>query len=111
MVDAGVHFVSATYYLEGDGPLIFSCYERLSSVAHAVGVGHYPCTLAIARDIANGDIAFQNRLLADAKACVQPGLNFYQQKFSVQFRTTVRAFKAALFKFQHSDLMLAHWKS
>ena len=28
-------------------------------------------------------------------ACVRPGLNFYQQKFSVQFHDTVRAFKAA----------------
>ena len=27
--DAGVHSVNATYYLEGDGPLIFTCYERL----------------------------------------------------------------------------------
>ena len=41
MADAGVHFVSATYYLEGDGPLIISCYERLSTVAHAVAVEHY----------------------------------------------------------------------
>ena len=24
-VDGGNHFVSATYYLEGDGPLVFSC--------------------------------------------------------------------------------------
>ena len=29
LVDAGVHFFSATYYLEGDGQLIFTCYERL----------------------------------------------------------------------------------
>ena len=29
-VDGGNHFVSATYYLEGDGPLVFSCYERYS---------------------------------------------------------------------------------
>ena len=26
VVDAGVHFVSATYYLAGDTPLIFSCW-------------------------------------------------------------------------------------
>ena len=38
MVDVGVHFVNATYYLEGDGPLIFTCFERLSAVAHAVTV-------------------------------------------------------------------------
>ena len=42
LIDAGVHFVNATYYLEGDGPLIFSCYERLSAVAQAVAVDHYP---------------------------------------------------------------------
>ena len=28
MIDAGPHYVSAKYYLEGDGPLAFSCYER-----------------------------------------------------------------------------------
>ena len=42
LIDVGVHFVNATYYLEGDGPLIFSCYERLSAVAQAVAVDHYP---------------------------------------------------------------------
>ena len=34
MIDAGNHFTQATYYLEGDGPLVFSCYERLSASAH-----------------------------------------------------------------------------
>ena len=27
-VDVGKHFVKATYLLEGDGPLVFSCYEK-----------------------------------------------------------------------------------
>ena len=96
MVDS-VHFVNATCYLEGDGPLIFTCFEHLSAVFHAVTVGHYPCTLAIAIEIANGDAALQNRLITQAKDCVQPGLNFFQQKFNVQFLTNVRAFKAARF--------------
>lgn len=95
VVDAGVHFVSATYYLEGDTPLIFSCYERLCSVAHAVAVEHYPNTTAVAREIAGGNAVTYNQLMTQAKACIQPGLNFYRQKFSVQFRTTVRAFKVA----------------
>lgn len=95
LIDAGVHFVNATYYLEGDGPLIFSCYERLSAVAQAVAVDHYPNTNAVAREVANGDVAIYNQLVEQAKACIRPGLNFYQQKFSVQFRDTVRAFKAA----------------
>ena len=95
LVDIGVHFVNATYYLEGDGPLIFTCFERLSAVSQTVTGGHYPCTLAIAREIANGDAALQNRLITQAKDCVKPGLNFFQHKFNVQFRTNVPAFKAA----------------
>ena len=27
IIDDGVHFVNATYYLEADGPLMFSCYR------------------------------------------------------------------------------------
>ena len=95
VVDAGVHFVSATYYLEGDTPLIFTCYERLYSVASAVAVEHYPNTTAFAREIAGGNAVTFNQLMTQAKAYIQPGLNFYQQKFSVQFRDTVRAFKVA----------------
>ena len=33
--------------------------------------------------------------LTQAKASIQPELDFYQQKFGVQFHDTVRAFKAA----------------
>ena len=33
-VDGGNHFVSATYYLEGDRLLVFSCYERLATVSN-----------------------------------------------------------------------------
>ena len=60
IVDAGVYFVKATYYLEGDGPLIFSCYEKLSAVSQAVAVGHHPVTTAVAREIASGNGALQN---------------------------------------------------
>ena len=82
---------NATYYLERDGPLIFTCFERLSAVSHAVIVGHYPRILAIAREISHGDAALQNRLITQAKDCVQPGLNFFLQKFNVQFLTNVKA--------------------
>ena len=57
VVYAGVHFVSAAYYLAGDTPLIFSCYKRFCSVASAVAVDHYSNTTAIAREIAGGNAA------------------------------------------------------
>ena len=81
--------------MEGDGPRIFTCYEWLSAVTRAVAVGNYPNTIAVAREIAGGNAVLCNQLMAQAKACIQPGFQFYHQKFSVQFHGTVRAFKAA----------------
>ena len=78
VVGAGVHFLSSTYYLEGDTPLIFSCYERLCSVAHAVAVEPYPNTSAVAREIAGGNAVTYNQPMIQATACIQPGLNFYK---------------------------------
>ena len=49
----------------------------------------------IAREIANGNVAIYNQLMSRAKACIRPGLNFYTRKFSVQFRDTAKAFRAA----------------
>ena len=95
MVDAGKHFVQATYYLEGDGPLVFTCYERLSALAHAIAIDSYANTEAKARQHAGRNMALYNQLVAQAKACINPGFRFYQQKFSVQFHDIVRAFKAA----------------
>ena len=34
-IDVGEHFVKATYSLEGDGPLVLSCYEKFHAVARA----------------------------------------------------------------------------
>lgn len=68
VVDAGVHFVSATYYPEGDTLLIFTCYERLCSVASAVAVEHYPNTTAFAREIAGGNAVTFNQLMTQARA-------------------------------------------
>ena len=54
-IDFGEHFVKATYFLEGDGPLIFSCYEKLSALNQACQAPHYPNVHAIATAIAGED--------------------------------------------------------
>ena len=95
LVDGGSHFVAATYYLEGDGPLIFGCYGRLATVANAVAVDAYPNVEAVASRQANGNLAVFNQLVARTKACITPGLHFFQQKFSQEFHDLVRAFKSA----------------
>lgn len=40
-VDVGEHFVKATYFLEGDGSLVLSCYEKLKAVAQACQAPHF----------------------------------------------------------------------
>ena len=73
MIDAGRHFVSATYYLEGDGPLVFNCYERLSALSHAIAIDSYPNLEAQSRHHANGNGPLYNQLVAQGKASINPG--------------------------------------
>ena len=95
-IDVGEHFVKATYYLEGDGPLVFSCYEKLKAVAEACQAPHFPNVRAVAAAIAN-EVATQRAadLERKAKACVQPAILWLLQKFNVKLYDTVTAFKAA----------------
>ena len=95
MIDASQHFVSATYYHVGDGPLAFSCYERLSALAHAVAVESYPNTEAKPREHGGWNLPLYNQLIAHGKAWISPGFRFYRHKFSGEFHTTVRALRAA----------------
>lgn len=72
--------------------------QAFFNCAQAVVVDHFPNTEAVTREIANGNVAIYNQLITQANACIRPGLNFYQHKFSVQFRAdTVRPFKAERF--------------
>ena len=41
-VDAGLPFVKCTYNLEGDGPLVLSCYDTISALNMAARQAHYP---------------------------------------------------------------------
>ena len=94
-VDGGNHFVSTTYYLEGDGPLVFSCHERLATVSNAVAVAAYSNVEGVARHQAVRNLPVYNQLVAKAKACINPGLQFFQRKFSQEFYENVCAFRSA----------------
>ena len=54
-MDAGKYFVSATYALEGDGPLIFECHSHLQAVATAMDQKEFCILKAVAREIAATD--------------------------------------------------------
>ncbi len=94
VVDLGVHFVKATYDLEGDGPLAVSAYQILQGVSHAIGQKHYPNFNAVLRsmDVTPKEAA---QLKKQVQAGVQEPVEYFLRKFNVQHVDTVRAFKAA----------------
>ena len=77
-IDLGQHFVKATYYLESDGPLVFSCYEKLKAVAEACQTPHFPNVGAVVVSIANQDVTQNGELLEQKpKECVQPAILWF----------------------------------
>ena len=83
-VDVGEIFVKATYYLEGDGPLVFSCYEKSKAVAEACQVSHFPNVRGVAADVASFDSTQAVAVLEQtAKACAQPAIQWFLMKFNV----------------------------
>ena len=96
VVDAGEPFVKATYKLEGDGLLVFECYEVLVTVKAAIEASHFPNTQAVIHRLAgNSTTAVQQQLMAYAKLCVEPGQKYFVQKFTEELSGSVAAFKAA----------------
>ena len=87
-VDGGNHFVSATYYLEGDGPLVFSCYERLATVSNAVTVAAYPNVEGVARRQAVGNLPVYNQLVPKPKHVSIQGCSFFRESLAKSFLRT-----------------------
>ena len=94
-IDVGEHFVKATYFLEGDGPLVFACYEKLSTVSQLCQATCFLNVCAIAAAISEEDPC-QNvtALERSAKACVEPAITWFLRKFNVDLYDVVVAFKA-----------------
>ena len=49
-VDAGLPLVQTTYHLEGDGPLVLTCFEEVDKVFKAIQVAHFPNLLGLQTD-------------------------------------------------------------
>ena len=77
VVDAGEAFVKATYNLEGDGPLVLTCFEVLSTLTAGIQVGHYPNVQAIAQALSGGSPAVLQQWVDYIKACVRLGLQYF----------------------------------
>ena len=96
MVDVGESSDKATYALEGDGPLVFSCFEMLQGLSNACQNVHLPNVHDVAVSIVNEDPS-QNvaALEREAKRSIEPAIQCFLRKFNVDLHNTLSAFKAA----------------
>ena len=67
VVDMGEYFVKATYRLEGDGPLVFSCFEVLTALTAAMQTACYPNLKAVAKALASGSPMIEQQLIVLAR--------------------------------------------
>ena len=97
-VDAGKYFVSATYALEGDGPLIFECHSHLQAVATAMDQEDFCSLKAVAREIAaTDDNQTAQQLVQQTLAGLQPAILCFLRKFNQGLQNQVTAFRRARF--------------
>ena len=95
VIDAGEPFVKATYQLEGDGALVFRCYEIYSTLEAAVKLHNFPNLHAVANKLVGRSTELLNKYIQYGKARIQPGLQYFQAKFSNELSVSLSAFKAA----------------
>ena len=57
VIGAGEPFVKATYTLEGDGALVFGCFDVLASLAVGIRTAHFPNLTAVSTRLSAGNPA------------------------------------------------------
>ena len=94
MAITGKIFVQTTYNLEGDGPLVLECFEKLEAVNRSIQVKHFPNMNAVVARLTNGKPPHAAQQLQQyAENCVQPGFDYYLNRFSGHLGLTVSAFR------------------
>ena len=95
VIDAGEAFVKATYKLEGDGALVFNCFDVLASLAAGIQTAYFPNLTAVSGRLSHGNGTLTQQLVQYGRSCVQPGLDYFLARFNQDLSESVAAFKAA----------------
>ena len=82
---------SVTYSLEGDGPLVLSCYKLVQEVVASIKVENVPNLQAVIVQISQ-HVAVQQQLKTYAKQCIQPGLDYFNQQLQSSLKDSLTAF-------------------
>ena len=96
IIDWGMHFVKATYTLEGDGPLSLRCFEVIDMIYSAIASAHCPNLEAVAKKLASEVHGVSEpQMLHYAQKAIQPGIDYFKSQMEGTQKHTLLAFKAA----------------
>lgn len=78
------HLYRLLISLEGDGPLVLTCYEELNNLVHSIQVAHYfPNLNRTAETLAQGQTSVKEQLIQYRSSCAQPVFSHFLTKFQV----------------------------
>ena len=92
-IDAGESFVKSTYVLEGDGALAFRAFEEVSKLRAVISTVYYPNVIAVAKKLSGGIPTREKQLIDYAKSCVEPGYQYFEDKFGNDLKSALSAFE------------------
>ena len=97
VIDWGKPFVTATYSLEGDGPLIMNSYDIVETMKSAIHASNTPNVHGVIRRLSSKMPTFQKsqNLFDYARNCVQPGIDYFQKQLTTNLKNSIAVFKAA----------------
>ena len=108
VVDWGVHFVKATYALEGDDVLAVDCFKIVETVRAAIRTAHIPnikacvgrlCTAASYAEV-------EKKLINYANGCIEPGIQYFETTLSSNLSGTYALCKEARLFSPHKVKMI-----
>ena len=97
VIDIGTYFVKGTYNLEGDGALATRCYEEVLTIRAAIASRYYPNVEAVANSLFPTSPVNANALIQYGISCVQPGIRYFEERYSSDSDFPVNVFKGARF--------------
>lgn len=95
VVDYGKYFVSGTYTLEGDGALVFSCYQVIEKIQVAIHVVYTLNVDAVVRNLSMGVPHREAQFRAYSQKCIQAGLDYFDRQLCTYLKDALAVFKAA----------------
>ena len=86
--------MKACYALEGDGPLVLSCYEIINVIVSTIQANHTSALSAVVSQVCAGTLAAGQQLMQYAKSYVQEGLDYFQDQLATTLRDPLSISKA-----------------